>query len=178
MKYLAAYALLALSGKNNISNTSLTQTPTISKLSSTAYKHASLTKNSTESLRHSRESHSISWLLREARKSELVDQLLLLQAKARKRRSRLPKNNNPRRRKSPRRKKSLRLSRLMRIWEICSADFIELFKLTLCWPYSMQSLLILALQFFYLRQYTLSIITLYKYLFGIVCCFYINNRVL
>lgn len=60
MKYLAAYALLALSGKNNISNTSLTQTPTISKLSSTAYKHASLTKNSTESLRHSRESHSIS----------------------------------------------------------------------------------------------------------------------
>jgi hypothetical protein len=51
MKYLAAYALLALSGKNNISNTSLIQLPTILKLSSTACNLASLTKNSIELLR-------------------------------------------------------------------------------------------------------------------------------
>jgi len=51
MKYLAAYALLALSGKKNISNTSLIQPPTILKLSSTVYKLASLTKNSIELLR-------------------------------------------------------------------------------------------------------------------------------
>jgi hypothetical protein len=61
-------------------------------------------------------------LLREARELEPVDPLLLLQAKARKKRSRLLKNNNPKRKKNPKRSKSPRSSRLMKIWEICSVD--------------------------------------------------------
>jgi len=48
MKYLAAYALLALSGKTNISNQSLIQPPKTLKLFSTAFNPMPLTKNSTE----------------------------------------------------------------------------------------------------------------------------------
>ena len=51
MKYLAAYALLTLSGKTNISNTYITQLPTTSKHSSPASNPMPLTTNSTELLR-------------------------------------------------------------------------------------------------------------------------------
>jgi hypothetical protein len=60
---------------------------------------------------------------------EPVVQLPLLLAERRRRRNKHPKNNNPRRRRNLRRRKSLKLKRLMRIWEICSDDVIELFKL-------------------------------------------------
>lgn len=51
MKYLAAYALLALAGKNNISTPHNTQPPKISKQSSPASNLTPMTKNSTELLR-------------------------------------------------------------------------------------------------------------------------------
>ena len=122
MKYLAAYALLALAGKNNISTHHNTQPPKISKQSSPASNPTPTTTNSTELSRLWRENRSISWSLRVPRESELVDQLLLLEAKPKKKRSRPPKNNNPRRRKSP------KSSRLMRIWATSSVDLIPLFK--------------------------------------------------
>ena len=126
MKYLAAYALLTLSGKNNISISYPIQLPMTLKRSSPVSNPIPLTINSTELLRPWKESNFINWLLREARELDQVDQLLLLHQRQL-RRSKLLKNNNQRRRRSLKRSKNLKLSRLMRIWEICSADFIELF---------------------------------------------------
>ena len=51
MKYLAAYALLTLSGKNNISNKHIIQLPTILKHSSPASNPIPPMTNSTESLK-------------------------------------------------------------------------------------------------------------------------------
>lgn len=128
MKYLAAYALLALSGKNNISTSCNTQPPMILKVCSVASNLPPPMMNLTELSSLWRESRFISLLLREPRELEQVDPLPLLQAKAPLPRRKPLKNNNPRRKKSPRRSKSPKSSRLTKIWEIYSADVITLFK--------------------------------------------------
>ena len=128
MKYLAAYALLALSGKTNISTQALIQPPRTLKLFSTASNLTLLTRNSTESWMLCRERAYTSSLPKEQKGLAPVLLLLLLQERLRRRRSRLLKNSNPRRRKNRRRRKNQRLRRLTRIWEICSADVIALFN--------------------------------------------------
>ena len=121
MKYLAAYALLALSGKKEISNAILTKTLEISKLFSEVFNPTPLMLKSTKSSMPLEERPSISSSLRDRVDWEAH---LLLHPAIRKM---LPRRR--RRRKSPRRNNNLKrkLRRLLRkrkmpIWEICSVD--------------------------------------------------------
>lgn len=122
MKYLAAYALLALSGKKDISTFCSTQPPTISSLSSDLSDLKLPMTTSTELSKPSRESPSINLLLMDQSALEPADplpSLLLLLLLQRRIPLPLPKNNNPRRRKLP---NPWRNPRRRWIWEICSVD--------------------------------------------------------
>lgn len=128
MKYLAAYALLTLSGKKEISMYFIMQPLKISNLSSVA-SHANLMMLKSKLFSPmSRENLSINSLLTETRDSEDQHQPLKLQLQER--------NNNPRRNKSQRRKSNLKRKNnpyqsqnKIKIWEDSSIDrFIEIFK--------------------------------------------------
>ena len=128
MKYLAAYALLTLGGKTDISSPHLIQKPQTSSLSSETSDRKSLMRTSTESSVASRERSCTSWSLRVKRESEVAPLLLLLPAPPRRK---LLKSSK-RRRKSPRRSPLLLPPRkqLTRISEISSVDAIALFNIT------------------------------------------------
>jgi hypothetical protein len=119
MKYLAAYTLLALSGKKDISISPLTQPPTTSRTSSPPPMSPSMTRKLPPSSTRSREKPSINSLPRAAPSLELDPPLrpprLLSRRSPRKRKS-------PRRRRNRKRKKNLSLWRRMKILEDCSID--------------------------------------------------------
>ena len=121
MKYLAAYPLLTLSGKKDISTFLFTQTSTISNPSSDPSALKPPTMTSTAASTVSRANPSTSSLLRVPRRSDpLVPLPLPLLAR------RKPlKNNNPRRRKKLRNPLPLPLlsPRKRWTWATCSADY-------------------------------------------------------
>ena len=123
MKYLAAYALLALSGKKDISTLTSTQPPMTSNLSSAASNPTPAMLKSMKWSKHSRASPFTNSSLKDKADSEMLPPLLL--AKLLRRRSRR-RRRSPRRRKNPRRRKSLRLKHPKNnktpIWEISSDD--------------------------------------------------------
>lgn len=123
MKYLAAYALLALSGKKEISNAILMKTLEMLKLFSEAFNHTPLMMKSTKSSMPLEERLSINLSLRD--RVDWEAHLLLHQI--REIRKMLPRKR--RKRKSPRRNNNLKrkLRILLRkrkkpIWEIFSVD--------------------------------------------------------
>lgn len=132
MKYLAAYALLALSGKKEVSNAILTKTLEISKPSSEVSSPTPPMMKSTRSSMPSEERLFTSSLLRD--RADWAAPLLLHP-------TRLIRKMLPRRtikRKSPRRNNNLKrkLRRPLRrkkmlIWEICSVDQLPIVYLNL-----------------------------------------------
>lgn len=101
MKYLAAYALLALSGKKDISTPPLTQPQATLKPCSAAFNPTPPMQRSTKSSRLSRERPSINWLLRDNHVWEAHLHLLRLRRRRllrRRRRSQSLRRRSPRRR--------------------------------------------------------------------------------
>lgn len=102
MKYLAAYALLALSGKKDISTPSLIQPQAILKPCSTASNPTPQMQRSTKSSRLSRERPSINSLLTDSHVWEarlpLLPRPRRRRLPRRRRRSPSPRRKNPRRR--------------------------------------------------------------------------------
>jgi hypothetical protein len=123
MKYLAAYALLALSGKKDISTHLVIQPPRTSKPSSVASHRMPLTKKSIKSSPPPRENPSISSSTTGKRDSEAPPPL-----PSQPRRRTLPRRRrrrrNPKRSNSPRRRLLRRLlkNNKTQISEICSDD--------------------------------------------------------
>ena len=123
MKYLAAYALLALSGKKDISTSHPTQPPRILNPSSVAFNPMPLMPKLTRSSTLSRARLSTSSFLRVRADSELAPDLLpprsltrrTIRRKKSPRRRRRPRSPSPRRRRHPKNNK-------MPIWEISSDD--------------------------------------------------------
>ena len=123
MKYLAAYALLALSGKKDISKNSFTQRQLTSSLFSATSDRRSQTMTSTDVSTPSRESPSTNSSPTDRRKSD--------QAPLPPHPPPRPTKNNKRRRKSPRRRKlplPPRKNRLTKTSETSSVDALALFK--------------------------------------------------
>jgi hypothetical protein len=121
MKYLAAYALLALSGKKEISNAILIKTLEISKLFSEVFKPMPLMLKSTKLSMLLEERPSISLLLRD--KLDWEAHLLLHQTIRKMLPRKRRKRKSPRRNNNPKRKlRRLLRKRKMLIWEICSVD--------------------------------------------------------
>ena len=129
MKYLAAYALLTLGGKTDISNPYLIQKPQTLSLSSETSDLRSQTKKSTESSAASRERSWTNWSLTELRRSVVLLPPLLLLVPPR---PRLPKSSK-RRRKNQRSRPLLppRKKKLTKIWVDSLTDVIDLFKIHL-----------------------------------------------
>ena len=125
MKYLAAYALLTLSGKKDISNTHLIQKQPISSPSLETSDLTSLMKTSIDASTALRENPFTNSLLRDRKKSDqaLELQLLLLPQMLQRRRRRKRKNNKRKPHHHPLRKK-----KLTKTWETCSVDAVPLFK--------------------------------------------------
>jgi len=121
MKYLAAYALLALSGKKDICTSYLIQPLRILKLFSAVSSPTHLTMTSTKSSQLWRENLSINSLLKDNFVLVAVDLLQVEELQRLPKRRRLLKNNNPRKKKNQRRKKSPK-SKKMKIWEVSSID--------------------------------------------------------
>ena len=129
MKYLAAYALLTLSGKKDISTTFITQPQKILNLSSAASNAKQTMLKSKASSPTSRASQSTNSSPTAKRESEAVQHQSLIPRQ-------LARNNNPRRNKSQRRNKSLKRKNSLylslnknKIWEDSSIDrFIRIFK--------------------------------------------------
>ena len=125
MKYLAAYALLALSGKKDISKNTFTQRQLTSSLFSATSDRRSLTMTSTDASTPSRENPSTNSSPTDRKKSARA--LLPLPPPPQPR----PTKNNKRRRKSPRRRRlplPPRKNRPTKISETSSVDALALFK--------------------------------------------------
>lgn len=124
MKYLAAYALLALSGKKDICTHLLIQPLVTSKLSSTVFKLMPLIARSTKSLKPAKENPSINSSLTDKVDWEAHPQPLLPKLT----RKNLPRSRNLKRKKnlkrsnSPRKLKNHLKNNKKQIWEICSDD--------------------------------------------------------
>lgn len=124
MKYLAAYALLALSGKKDICTHLFIQPLVTSKLSSAVFNHMPLMPRSIKSLKPAKENPSINSSLTDKVDWEALPQPPL----PRLTRNKLPRNRSLKRKKnlkrsnSPRRLKSHLKNNKTQILEICSDD--------------------------------------------------------